>query len=374
MTSKTVSSSNRPIKYKVNVAHRPIPVDTPEWQEAAKLPKEETSDRLRVISFNVWFDSFYFEDRLDALVKILLSSGGDVVCLQEVTRRFETALRASKIVSGIYELSPFAINPYGVMILARKTLAPTFREVPFPSEMWRKLLICELGSSEGGGGTGLPPWLQGSAVATVHLESLDTASYRRRQLQVSSKELGTYSGRCVLCGDFNFDDTQERGEWRQEGALGKSAAATPARSTPLENEVLLEVFGESFADQWPLLRPGERGATFDGGTNPQCVRDPLEIMRYDRMMLSTGGLPPLGSLGRKVKHVGGAVSPDPSVLWKGSAIRMLGTEAINDIGIKPSDHYGLELDIIPASSTCSRFDCYGPRPLASSGAARASTL
>ena len=74
-----------------------------------------------------------------------------------------------------------------------------------------------------------------------------------------------------------------------------------------------------WVDVWASLKPDEPGLTFDGQTNPVCVRDPYEQMRYDRVMLKgTSSFCPID-------------------------ICMVGTAPINEDGLKPSDHYGLQL-------------------------------
>ena len=172
--------------------------------------------------------------------------------------------------------------------------------------MGRSLLIAELDPRR-------PEerWKRG-AVATVHLESLNSASIRRAQLATCSQELGMQSAlpNAVLAGDFNFDDTQEWGDWRQAPVTLEEATrllaeadgcrqgqqARPIRPAhELENRVLDEVMTD-FADVWPLLRPGERGATFDGGANPVCVTDSDEVMlpgqRFaDAQSCKRGGTP-----------------------------------------------------------------------------------
>jgi hypothetical protein len=90
----------------------------------------------------------------------------------------------------------------------------------------------------------------------------------------------------------------------------------------LENNVLVEVM-PLFLDQWKVLRPGDRGATFDG-TNNGCVHDKEEVMRYDRVMLKD----------------------DPYSSLVGLRIDMIGTDAINEENVKPSDHYGILFDCV----------------------------
>ena len=56
----------------------------------------------------------------------------------------------------------------------------------------------------------------GVAVATVHLESLDSERVRGEQLAVAARALGG-TAHAVLMGDFNFDATRTWGEWRDGG-------------------------------------------------------------------------------------------------------------------------------------------------------------
>lgn len=53
----------------------------------------------------------------------------------------------------------------------------------------------------------------------------------------------------------------------------------------LENHVLREVLPD-FVDAWRAVHPEDPGYTFDGETNPICVPDGKERMRYDRLMVS----------------------------------------------------------------------------------------
>ena len=246
------------------------------------------STRLRVCTWNVWMEVSWAEERFDALVRTLLARAPDVICLQEVVPRFAASLRASSLVASQYTVSNNDVGPYSVLLLARTDLCPVFRQVELESAMGRSLLIAELDPRR-------PEerWKRG-AVATVHLESLNSASIRRAQLATCSQELGMQSAlpNAVLAGDFNFDDTQEWGDWRQAPVTLEEATrllaeadgcrqgqqARPIRPAhELENRVLDEVMTD-FADVWPLLRPGERGATFDGGANPVCVTDSDEVM------------------------------------------------------------------------------------------------
>mmetsp|Transcript_115181 Transcript_115181/g.308866 ORF Transcript_115181/g.308866 Transcript_115181/m.308866 type:complete len:193 (-) Transcript_115181:228-806(-) len=152
----------------------------------------------------------------------------------------------------------------------------------------------------------------GLVVATTHLESLSSAPWRRQQLEEASRCLREYEG-AVLCGDFNFDDEKTWGDWRRpEPALGPGE---------LENCVLGELLPD-FADTWREVHPEDRGYTFDGEENPVCCRDRGERMRYDRLLARRGP--------------GG---------WVPLAAELLGRGAIDSSGMRPSDHYGLLVDL-----------------------------
>ncbi|CAK4673265.1 hypothetical protein LEN26_008792 [Aphanomyces euteiches] len=238
-------------------------VDTAKWHAALSAPTTVRSpNTLRIVTWNVWFDQMANGCRFEALVGSFLEHNPDVVCLQEVTRDFSQALHASTILSDKYEYSPFPVDPYGCMILARRGLDSSFQQVSLPTRMHRSLLLCVFDHGE-------------SVVATVHLESLGNESMRKSQLRTSGEALAPFRN-AILCGDFNFHDTQHYGAWR----------SSKISTTPLEN-LVLSVELPDFLDMWPLLHPNERGATFDGPTNPVCILDHKEVMRYDRIMMKS---------------------------------------------------------------------------------------
>ena len=84
-------------------------------------------------------------------------------------------------------------------MLVRKRLRARFSQHTLPTRMGRSLLVAELASGE------LP-----CTVGTVHLESLDSAPTRREQLEVAHHVLERCRQPSILCGDFNFDASQER--------------------------------------------------------------------------------------------------------------------------------------------------------------------
>jgi len=123
-----------------------------------------------------------------------------VICLQEVTPPFSQALRASQLLSATYAISDNDVGRYGCLILAKHELGPRFSEIEMATMMGRSLLVAELVPPGGGGSA--RAWCAG-AVATVHLESLNSAKVRDAQLQTANRALARYLN-AVLCGDFNF--------------------------------------------------------------------------------------------------------------------------------------------------------------------------
>ena len=69
-----------------------------------------------------------------------------------------------------------SVAPYGVMILCRKELSPTFTVHELPTMMARTLLVATIHDPSRGGTMD---------VATVHLESLDSQKVRAAQLEVA---------------------------------------------------------------------------------------------------------------------------------------------------------------------------------------------
>eukprot|EP00933_Yihiella_yeosuensis_P057751 TRINITY_DN57794_c0_g1_i1.p1 TRINITY_DN57794_c0_g1~~TRINITY_DN57794_c0_g1_i1.p1 ORF type:complete len:325 (-),score=62.66 TRINITY_DN57794_c0_g1_i1:49-1023(-) len=262
---------------------------------------------IRVVTWNVWFDSLQQYLRANALMKEVLREVPDVICLQEVLPGFLESLRKSEALRAAYHISPFEIAGYGSVMLVRSDWEVQFSDKEMPSQMGRRLLMADIRG----------PWdRQFLTVATVHLESLNNQALRRQQLAYAADTLAERPC-AIFCGDFNFDDRQLFGDWD----LGKDFTRPPDE---LENEVLKEILPD-FLDVWPAVskfQPDNRaepeGFTFDGFLNPQCVPNPLERMRYDRIMVRN--LRPLEA-------------------------KLLGKASINNWGLCASDHFGVIADL-----------------------------
>ena len=109
--------------------------------------KEFNSNELKIISWNVWFDSFESTKRYTEIMKICQSINPDIICFQEVTIHFLSFIRQFNLHQE-YDLSDDfngnTVNPYGTLTLCRKILQPKFIFIDFPSRMGRELLLTEL--------------------------------------------------------------------------------------------------------------------------------------------------------------------------------------------------------------------------------------
>jgi len=258
-----------------------------------------TTNSMRIVTWNLWFDHRRQSERLKLLLATLAKENADVIGLQEIVPDVAARIRQHAGVTARYDISENKISGYGCLLLVRRELNPAFAELPLPTTMGRSLVAAEI-DTYGHAGT------RRRVVGTVHLESLDSEPTRAAQL----RQISAVEGLDVLCGDFNFDDVATWGEW-----------IDPRRKRPpaaLENNVLARTLPD-FVDAWSTVFSKHSGLTFDGATNP-WIRDRGERMRYDRVLVRK-------SLGRPV------------------AAERLGASPAAD-GLFASDHYGLRVDVV----------------------------
>ncbi len=295
------------------------------------LEKNANKDNLTVLTWNIWFDKHKQSIRYKEIVSNVLTLDPDVACFQEVTRPFLNILKSNKDLMKRYYISSNSIYGYGILSIAKKDVFGKvfFEEITLPSNMGRSLLVTHIDVPRlATGGQDKDEDAFHLVVGNVHLESLDNESLRREQLITSSRHLSNeaYSA-SLLVGDFNFDSEQTWGDWDRSVSL---------RRHKLENTVLQEVMPE-WTDAWPYLKgegkgkdAADPGITFDGLTNPICVRNKKERMRYDRIMVHMPMSSPSTDPTRGLIH---CFIPDD--------IQMIGVEPIDKAGLKASDHYGL---------------------------------
>lgn len=312
---------------------------------------------LKLLSYNVWFDSAFLVARTHHIVKLIEAEVPDVVCLQEVTPQSYNILRERLEHAYTFSL-PFK-QRYFVSMMVHRRHRPMFDDVRMPSEMGRSLLVGYIHLSS------KADTVRSSCdlvVATSHFESLSSRPLRRRQLEVAAALLRNFPGRWVLCGDFNFCSYQNfRG----------------VRPDDLENAVLGEVL-PPHVDAWAFLHPSPqgqpsddawRGYTFDSEKNLNISHP--ERMRYDRVVASSATTAEGGCVvPREIRLFGtdpidgdiiAAYPPDPEIALtlprRAQTSEQFATPpkaVVEEMVVYPSDHFGLLCGLICYSSEAVR--------------------
>ncbi|KAL9644836.1 hypothetical protein ABK040_005318 [Willaertia magna] len=238
------------------------------------------NEKLKIISFNIWFDLFKRIERTNEIINICKTKEADILCFQEVTPNTLQFISSNNYIQENFYLSDCkdenlqqqdlnlgkTVSPYGVMIAIKKTLPITnmFLNI-LPTRMSRSAVSVELEYESSNKET------KKMCFTTVHLESLSSEIFRAKQLYLISTFLKTYSTG-FLCGDFNFDSDRN---YKEEDF-----------DKPLENNNL-SCFLNDFKDLWQELKPEDKGKTFDTEKNLMFLDHEKEVMRYDRMMFKS---------------------------------------------------------------------------------------
>jgi endonuclease/exonuclease/phosphatase family metal-dependent hydrolase len=240
---------------------------------------------LRVVTWNVWFNSWERELRQQALWAEIAANDPDIVCLQEVVRDHLAGPEIGGLRERGYWISEARTVGYDVIVATRLPVLASER-VPLPSVMGRELLVVRLGTR---------PAL---TVATVHLESTAAKTATRvRQLTEIDAWLARETD-VLLVGDMNFPD----GERPEAAVLA------------------------GWTDAWPRCHPGDPGFTVDSEVNEMRaqIKPGDKRARIDRAFHRGEG-------------------------WRVEAIERLGTRPCAfDPPLAPifvSDHFGLRVDL-----------------------------
>jgi exonuclease III len=294
-------------------------VDLPAGIEAVRTA-------VTVLTWNVWFDEFEYTLRCNSIFSVCKELNPDVICFQEVLPQFVDLLQSEKWTRS-YRLSTdfleSSVSPYGVMILAKASLQPSFSIHVLNSVMDRKFVAADLKVNN---------WHL--FVGTVHLESLKFSDLRRDQLGTISNILREHDN-SIFCGDFNFCSYRnfiEGGE--------------------LENNALQEILPDHI-DMWSAFHDTDesKGYTYDSENNPMITHE--ERMRYDRIMYNFAkpesgldctywpqwirlvGTEPIRQLNGKRVPSRGSSSANKS---PASPLRAIAEDIA---AVLPSDHFGL---------------------------------
>ena len=153
------------------------------------------NDSLKVLSYNVWFDQLFLQERMAAVGQIISDIDPDVIALQEVTAQILHHLLAQPWTHSYYVSDPNGreLERYGVMLMSKRPFVELGLRAFPGSRLGRKALLGRI--------------MVGSmpvVIGTFHLESYpQDAPERKSQLQML-KDLTSAAERVVLCGDTNF--------------------------------------------------------------------------------------------------------------------------------------------------------------------------
>ncbi|EAR93582.1 endonuclease/exonuclease/phosphatase family protein (macronuclear) [Tetrahymena thermophila SB210] len=239
-------------------------------------------EKLKFISYNVWFEKHNFEERNIELRKIFLQFDPDFICLQEVTQDFlQLIFSDDQICDKYYFSSSSLVQAYDVLILSKYPIP--FKCRYFPSEMGRNLLFGVITIND-----------IDISIGTTHLESIDyNDDYRLCQLTAIEDQFKSYQ-ESILMGDFNF------------------AKKSEDQNIP-----------EGYYDVWHALHPNEEGHTMQASQQYPSIR-------FDRIILKQ-------SENWKPSHIE-LIGRDPLPSYQSKQF------APFEI-ITPSDHYGLYLEL-----------------------------
>jgi len=163
------------------------------WQRLSPSLPDINARELKILTYNVWFESHEFQERTRALLDLIDRVDADFVCLQEVTEPFAQALCSDARLVAKYYFPNKVVSSYTVFIIARHPVV--FGEVPLTTRMGRSLATAHFKLN------GEP-----AVISTVHLESLDNERLRKGQLDAIFPYI-SISPFALLCGDFNFHHT-----------------------------------------------------------------------------------------------------------------------------------------------------------------------
>ena len=250
-------------------------------------------DELILTTFNVWFDTYFADQRYRAIAQLLSGKMPDVMVFQEITPTALSVFLAQPWIREHYRCAAVVggkAGNYGMLMLSRlPTTKVTYRRLP--TRLSRGFLQAEFTVN------GRP-----LVVCSVHLESgKRRARLRGRQLRRVFRALRSADDAIVL-GDFNMRDTEN------------------ARIAP------------PYHDVWPMLRPDDDGFTEDTAINHMRYdsKNKHRQVRFDRALLK-------------------------GPAWAATSINLIGTEAISSTHprVFPSDHFGVicRLDRQPVSPT-----------------------
>jgi endonuclease/exonuclease/phosphatase family metal-dependent hydrolase len=254
--------------------------------DSAAIPggRMEFPSTLSVATYNVWFESMVNDVRYPAVVKLVVATGADIICLQEVTQSFIRHLKADPAVRETYTCLGIEGETIGdsmfhgcLMLIKTKTLTVTqgtLDELPDTRDQ-RRLLSARVSGVPGAHTHNIRDVM----VATAHLESTGAeyaVSARLRQLRYIKEKL-PHSG-AIFCGDMNL---VTEGETRVPEKLGFHDAWTAAghsADTPTSDALYKSMYTPRRLDR--VLYTGDVLCTSEAslfGETPLQITQPVQM-------------------------------------------------------------------------------------------------
>lgn len=94
--------------------------------------------QIKVLSYNIWFDTFLREQRLKSLIKKINSENPSIICLQEVVKSTLSNLTTEIETNYKYKFPKNITNRYGCVIFSKYPIEKT-TSLNFKSNMGRQL-------------------------------------------------------------------------------------------------------------------------------------------------------------------------------------------------------------------------------------------
>lgn len=236
-----------------------------------------------ILTWNIWFDQRHFNDRINHIVKILKDFSPNVICLQEVIIESLNLILNDKKLSSLYDFyydtSLITIpGKYGEITMVKKGYVCQFISVPFKnSKMGRHINALNIEELN-------------LDVINVHLESVFRKYFKPKQEQFNflADNVILPNRNIIMCGDMNMDEYDDE-NWA---------------TNKIQECGLIDVGTKSSAACPP---------TYDCDKNVNAYN---YKSRLDRMLCKGTDL--------QVK-----------------SYKLVGTTIIPEIGIHPSDHFGI---------------------------------
>eukprot|EP00128_Syssomonas_multiformis_P007710 Colp12_sorted_trinity150504_noHs@35786 len=269
------------------------------WVRCVPPPSQSKSysKTLTCVTYNVWFSEKNQKIRAQGLLAIVKTQQPDIICFQEVTPTFISAVTMASWIQETYFLSDAtgrSCSPYGVMMLVRKDCPnlplERFTIHQLPTNMGRRVVVAT--------------FTNGLKIATAHLESLSNQEMRLAQIrQIAPLLNATQCSTGLFMGDTNFPHMCA------------------------ESELIKKDFPE-FSDVWADIHCKSSGDPLSKTPNISTMIDEPHVGRIDKVFLV------------KNKKAGGS----GDIKLSAKEIGLLGTNQFitaEGISSHASDHAGL---------------------------------